>query len=67
MEQWFKVKANSLTFKSTLDNSLSVDMDNSSVRFNSDILAEYASDQEAINALTDLMKTLGYVELVGTA
>jgi hypothetical protein len=63
---WIKVEAASLTFKDTNGNVLKVDMDNSSVKFNSDTLAVYSTDQEAINALTFLMKGFGYVELEGT-
>lgn len=41
---WFKVQASSLTFKDTDGNTLKVDMDVSSVKFNTDTLAVYTTD-----------------------
>ena len=60
---WFKIQSASLTFKDTSGNTLSVDFDTNAVKFNTDTVATYSTDQEAIDALNGLMRQIGVYEL----
>jgi hypothetical protein len=63
MSLWFRVQATDLTFKDTNGNTLKHDADLNSVKFNSDTLATYSTDHEAIDALNGIMRNIGVIEL----